>query len=73
MRIRAVGDKLIESGIATVEMGSGDMLSAAFMDGNGGRRVVTLHVQGRVMVVTDEHTGASMVARPGTTQYVQGK
>lgn len=67
-----VWNQVVEGTNGTVEMQSGDRLSVAFKGLGGEFQVVTLAVQGAVMVVTHEQTQDALVVRKAGAQYVKG-
>ncbi len=58
---------------ATVLMQSGDHLTVAFTELGGMTRMVTISVQGSVMLLNDTKTNSSMFLRPGRVDYEAGK
>jgi galactokinase len=58
---------------ATAVMGSGDHLTVAYKNVDGKLRLVTIAVQGSVMVITAEHTQDSLVLRHQGVQFIEDK
>jgi hypothetical protein len=71
MKIKSL-NQVVAGPNATIEMDSGDRVSIGFKGLDGQFQVVTLAVQGSVMVVTHEQSQDSLVVRTRGAQYVKG-
>jgi hypothetical protein len=67
------GNKELSGANATIRMESGDHVSVAFTDLSGDTRVVTIRVQGKVMLVNDEKTEGSLLIRSAGCHFEQGQ
>lgn len=65
-------NKELEGLNATVRMESGDHLSVAFTDLQGVSRIITLSVQGKVMLVNDTKTDDSLIMRNAENYFLKG-
>jgi len=73
MKITDLSASVTGSSSATVEMLPGDNLSLVFTDLNGLLRVVTVDVQGKVMLLTDNKTDSSLLVRAAGVYFHQGR
>jgi hypothetical protein len=58
---------------ATIEMEPGDGLSIKFVDLSGTSRIVTVDVQGKVMLLTDVKTDSNLLVRMRGVAFHDGE
>lgn len=68
MKIKCLNNELNGSN-ATIVMESGDHVSIAFTDLNGDSRIITVSVQGKVLVVNEPKMDASLLVRANSNYY----